>query len=95
MDFSVDELARMRITVTALLDELHLDAYLFDIEPTPGQWEVKVECATDTGWGTFRLTAETDYLLHGRYDAVAHAVLLDNWRDSLSACKLKNQAAKG
>jgi hypothetical protein len=89
MEFSVDDLAQMRMAVTELLEELGLDAYLFDIEPHPGQWEIKVECATDNGWGTFQLTAETDYLLHGRDDAVAHAVLLDNWRDSLAACKIK------
>lgn len=90
MEFSVDEIAHMRMTVTALLDELHLDAYLFDIEPKPGQWLIKVECATRNGWGNFLLTAETDYLLHGHDDAVAHAVLLDNWRDSLAACKIRN-----
>ncbi|MBI1424223.1 MAG: hypothetical protein GC149_12195 [Gammaproteobacteria bacterium] len=90
MDFSVEELAQMRTTVTALLDELHLDAYLFEIEPKPGLWEINVECATVDGWSRFQLTAATDYLLHGRDDAVAHAVLLDNWRDSLAACKLKS-----
>lgn len=89
MELSAEELARMRMNVAALLDELQLETYLFDIEPNPGQWEIKVECATDDGWSTFRLTAESDYLLHGRYDAVAHAVLLDNWRDSLAACKTK------
>lgn len=90
MELSVDEVAQMRMTVTALLDELQLEAYLFDIEPNPGQWLIKVECATETGWGTFELKAETDYLLHGHDDAVAHAVLLDNWRDSLATCKIKN-----
>lgn len=89
MELSAEELAQMRMNVTALLDELQLDAYLFDIEPRTGQWEIRVECATDNGWGTFRLTAESDYLLHGRNDAVAHAVLLDNWRDTLAACKTK------
>jgi hypothetical protein len=89
MEFSVDELAQMRLTVTALLDELQLEAYLFDIEPNPEQWLIKVECATENGWGTFRLTADMAYLLHGQDDAVAHAVLLDNWRDSLAACKIK------
>lgn len=89
MEFSTDELAQMRMTVTAVLDELRLDAYLFEIEPRPGQWEIKLECATENGWGTFQLTADKDYLLHGHDDAVAHAVLLDNWRDSLATCKLK------
>lgn len=91
MEFSANELARMRMTVAALLEELQLDAYLFDIEPNPGQWQIKVECATENGWGTFQLTAETDYLLHGQDDAVARAVLLDNWRDSLAACKIKTE----
>ncbi len=94
MDFSIDELARMRMTVTALLEELQLDAYLFDIEPRPEQWEIRVECATDNGWGAFQLTADTDYLLHGADDSVAHDVLLDNWRDSLATCKLKNEATE-
>ncbi|MEJ2361676.1 MAG: hypothetical protein P8Z75_09655 [Gammaproteobacteria bacterium] len=89
MELSAEELAQMRMNVTALLDELQLDAYLFDIEPRPGQWEVRVECATDNGWGTYRLTADSDYLLHGRDDAVARGVLLDNWRDTLAACKTK------
>lgn len=90
MDLSVEELAQMRMTVAALLDELQLEAYLFDIEPNPSQWLIKVECATDNGWGTFQLTADSDYLLHGKDDAVAHAVLLDNWRDTLVVCKIKN-----
>lgn len=89
MELSAEELAQMRMNVSTLLDELRLDAYLFDIEPRPGQWEIRVECATDNGWGTFRLTADSDYLLHGRDDAVAHAVLLDNWRDTLATCKTK------
>jgi hypothetical protein len=89
MEFSVEELATMRLTVTALLDELQLEAYLFDIEPKPGQWDIKVECAIANGWGSYQLTADTDYLLHGQNDAVARAVLLDNWRDSLAACKIK------
>lgn len=89
MELSAEELARMRVNVTSLLDELGLESFVFDIEPNPEQWEIKIECATCDGWATFRLTAESDYLLHGRDDAVAHAVLLDNWRDSLAACKTK------
>lgn len=89
MGFSVDEMAQMRTTVTAILEELQLDTYLFDIEPNPGQWQIKVECETENGWATYQLTAETDYLLHGQDDAVVHAVLLDNWRDTLAVCKTK------
>ena len=90
MELSVNELAQMRETVTALLDELQLEAYLFEIEPEEGQWEIKIECAIDQGWETFRLTAEKEYLLRGAEDAVAHAVMLDNWREALSAGRIKS-----
>ena len=90
MELSANELAQMRETVTALLDELQLEAYLFEIEPQEGQWEIKLECAIDEGWETFRLTAEKEYLLRGSDDAVAHAVMLDNWREALSTCRIKS-----
>lgn len=79
----------MRENVAALLDTLQLDAYLFEVEPKEGQWEIKVECPIDEGWETFRLTAEKDYLLHGFDDAVVREVLLDNWRVALAGCRVK------
>ena len=90
MELSVDELAQIRETVSALLDELQLEAYLFEVEPQEGQWEIKLECAMDEGWETFQLSAEKDYLLHGSEDAVAHNVILDNWREALAACRIKS-----
>lgn len=90
MELSVNELAQMRETVSALLDELQLEAYLFEVEPQEGQWEIKLECAIDEGWETFRLSAEKEYLLRGKDDAVAHGVMLDNWREALSACRIKS-----
>jgi len=89
MKISTDELAEMRRNVTALLDELQLDAYLFEIEPKEAQWEIRVECAVDEGWETFLLTAEKDYLLHGLDDAVAKEVLIDNWSEALASCRIK------
>lgn len=89
MELSATELAQMRATVTHVLDELGLAAYLFDIEPMAGQWQIKLECASAGGWATFLLSADKDYLLHGSEDAVAHAVLLDNWRDTLGTCDVK------
>jgi len=89
MKLSTNELAEMRRTVETLLDELNLEAYLFEIEPKEGQWEIKIECAINEGWETCLLTAETDYLLHGIDDAIARRVLLDNWREALAACRIK------
>jgi len=89
MSLSITELAQAREIATRILDELQLDAYLFEIEPLEGQWEIKVECAVTGGWETVMLTASREILLRGGDDAVAHEVLLDNWREALSACKVK------
>ena len=91
MSLSITELAEVREVVTGILDELQLDAYLFEVEPLEGQWEIKVECAVSEGWETVRLTANREILLRGSGDAVAHSVLLDNWREALSACLLKSE----
>ena len=89
MKLSTQQLAQMREVVSELLDELQIEAYLFEIEPQQGLWEIKLECAVDEGWETFLLKAQKDYLLHGFDDAVLRDVLLDNWRVTLSNCKIK------
>ncbi|WP_455212377.1 hypothetical protein [Kaarinaea lacus] len=87
MTLSMTEMAEIREVVSKLLDQLKLDAYLFEVEPKDDQWEINVECAVgDDTWGTVRLTAKKDILFHGADDAVMHEVLLDNWREALSAC---------
>jgi hypothetical protein len=91
MNVSMNELAEVREVVGKLLDQLVLDAYLFEVEPKEDLWEIKVECAVGKeSWETVRLTAKKDILLHGANDAVMHQVLLDNWNEALSACVKKN-----
>ena len=87
MELSARELAQAREVVQRVLDELGLEAYLFDIEPQEGQWEVRVECAVEGGWESCRLSADREYLLRGADDAVVHGVLIDNWREALAACR--------
>jgi hypothetical protein len=90
MTLSITEMAEIREVVGKLLDQLELDAYLFEVEPKEDQWEIKVECAVgEESWETVRLTAKKDILFHGADDAVMHQVLLDNWGEALSACKKK------
>lgn len=89
MKQSVAELAQIREVVVKLLDELQLEAYLFGIEPQEDQWQLTVECAIDEGWETVKLKANKDYFQHGTDDAVFHQLLIDEWRDALSACKVK------
>ncbi|MCG6970141.1 MAG: hypothetical protein LJE85_10275 [Gammaproteobacteria bacterium] len=93
MTLSIIEIAEIREVVGKLLDQLKIDAYLFEVEPKDDQWEIKVECAVDKRcWETVRLTAKKDILFHGADDAVMHQVLLDNWSEALSACIKKNSS---
>lgn len=90
MTLSIADLAQARDVVTKILEELKLDAFLFDVEPHEGQWEIKVECAVESDlWETFDLTAKLEYLLRGSDDAVVHQLLLDNWQEALCNCKKK------
>lgn len=90
MTLSMTELAEIRDVVAKLLDQLQLEAYLFEVEPKEDQWEINVECVVgDDNWETLRLTAKKDILFHGTDDAVMHQVLLDNWSEALAACAKK------
>lgn len=86
MSLSMNELARAREVVGGVLEELCLDAYIFEVEARDGQWEIRVECAVADGWETCLLKADKEYLLRGSDDAVVHALLLDNWGEALSEC---------
>lgn len=48
MQLSQKELTEARDTVQSLLEQLGLAAYLFEVEPRPDHWEVRVECAPDS-----------------------------------------------
>lgn len=91
MSISIDELTQARDVVNAILDELQLDAYIFEVEPRNEQWEIIVECAITEGWERFRLSVSRENLLRDVDDAVADQSFLDDWREMLSACKLKNR----
>ena len=89
MKQSITELAEIREVVAKILDELQLEAYLFEVEPQEEQWQLTVECAIDQGWETVTLKANKDYFQHGADDAVIHQLLIDEWREALSDCKVK------
>jgi hypothetical protein len=91
MSVSIDELTQARDVVNSILDELKLDAYIFEVEPRNEQWEIIIECAVTEGWGRVRLSASREHLLHGIDDPVIHQSLLDDWRGRLTACKLRNK----
>ena len=90
MTLSIIELAKARDTIAELLDELRLDAYLFEIEPRDEQWELKVDCAVaaDGAWESITLLVPKEMLLLSRDDAAIRQRMLTEWRGRLAACKL-------
>ena len=90
MPLSMTELANAREITKPLLDDLWLDAYLYEVEPDGEELEIKIECALDEGWETVKFTAEKALLLHALDDPDAHQTLLAQWRKELSTCLPKS-----
>ena len=90
MPESIAELSQIREHITRALDELRLDAYLFEVEPLEGEWELKVECAVEEGWETVRVPVGKELLLRAVKDSSAHQSLLDKLSEALSACLIKS-----
>lgn len=84
---SESDLARARLAVEALIEEMGVTAHLFAVEPRAGVWAIVMECATETGWQRAHLQAGPELLAAGRGDAQAKAALLAQWQPHLTACK--------
>jgi hypothetical protein len=83
MQLSEKQLTEARATVQTLLEQLGLAAYLFEVEPRTDHWEVRVECAPDSGWQSSILNVDERWLSACRTDADARAKLLEAWRQRL------------
>lgn len=91
MSLSTVDLAKARDSAKAILDELQLDAYLFEVEPLNEHWELKVECACDVdgGWETVTLQVPKQMLLDSYEDHAAKQSLFEYWKKKLGSCKLR------
>jgi hypothetical protein len=86
MTLSTIEFAKAREVIKQLLDELKLDAYLFEVEPDENTLEIKVECAVEGGWETVTIPAEKVLLLRAIDDIDTYQSLMEQWRGRLSTC---------
>lgn len=85
MQLSQKQLIEARDTVQSLLEQLGLATYLFEVEPRADHWEVRVECAPDSGWQSSVLNVDEEWLSACRIDGAARDKLLDEWRKRLQA----------
>lgn len=73
---STGELIAAKEAVATLLDELRLAAYLFEVEPRAGAWELRIECELEDGWRIAHLDIPREQLLASAGDRMAQASLL-------------------
>lgn len=87
MATSTDELLRATEAARALLEDLGLEAYVFEVEPREEQWELRVDCAVDSGWQSTTFAIDKQPLLRSQQDIGVRDQLLSQWREHLVACK--------
>lgn len=80
------ELAQAKEAVALLLEQLGLPAYLFDVEPRTGPWEVRIDCAADGGWQSLTLPIAVEELLQVPANQTVRQNVLARWRETLGAC---------
>ena len=81
------DLARARETAARVLDELNLEAYLFEVEPEEEMWELRLECAFDSGWTSLSVPVNRRDLLEAGGDEAAFARLVEQVRSRVGECK--------
>lgn len=83
---STRELAQAKEAVNALLEELKLPAYLFEVEPRTGPWEVHIDCAAGDVWQSLTLPVDVTELVETLSNPAARSRLVTKWRAQLDAC---------
>lgn len=87
MPMTSSDLIQARLLIDDILNALEIDAYLFEIEPRDGHWELKVECAVDEGWGSYRVALNETELHAGFSDEEVRNKLKEQCWQSLSGCR--------
>ena len=87
MMLSTASVARARETVARLLDDMGLDAYLFELEPGDGDWQLHLECAARDGWSRLTVGLDAEAVEQAAEDAAAFARLRARCEGACGACK--------
>jgi len=91
MSLSSLELVKARESAKTILEELQLDAYIYEVEPRNETWELKIECACDIdgAWESIELQVPKWMLLDGLDDNEIKPSLFAFWKKKLVGCKLR------
>lgn len=85
MILSAAELSAAKDATGALLDELGLEAYLYEVELEEDAWRIRVDCATMQGWQSLSVTVDKQTLLASPNDPAARSRLTEILRERLSS----------
>jgi hypothetical protein len=86
MTVSTVDLANAREIVHELLEQLRLEAYLFEVEPRALNWKIRVDCGINGQWQSLVLEVDPGQLSASREDGAARAALLSAWSNQLHEC---------
>ena len=91
MSISTIDLAKARESANTILEELQLDAFIYEVEPRDDVWELTVQCACDVDGGceTIMLQVPKRMLLDSFDDDKAKQHLFEYWKKVLADCKLR------
>ncbi len=83
MALSIHDLGQAREAAAGVLDDLGLEAYVFDVEPGETAFRVHVEYRTTAGWQTRDMQVAPRQLADAAGDARSRARLAEQWGDWL------------
>ena len=91
MSISTLDLAKARESANTILEELQLDAFIYEVEPRDDVWELTIECAceVDGGWETITLQVPKRMLLDSFDNDKVKQQLFGYWKKILADCKLR------
>lgn len=91
MFISILDLAKARDSANSILEELQLDAFIYEVEPRDDVWALTIECAckVDGSWKTVTLQVPKRMLLDSFDDDKAKRQLFEYWKNLLADCKLR------
>ena len=91
MSISTVDLAKARESANTILEQLQLDAFIYEVEPRDDVWELTIECAceVDGGWETITLQVPKRMLLDSFEDDKSKQQLFEYWKKKLVDCKLR------
>lgn len=91
MSISTLDLAKARESANTILENLQLDAFIYEVEPRDDVWELTIECACEIngGWQTITLQVPKQMLLDSIDNHQAKQQLFEYWKKRLADCKLR------